>query len=265
MNVPTILQKIAAERLADVEADRAVLSDDAMFRLALSCGGETGRFRRTLQRAGVSLIAEIKRASPSRGRIAEIPDPVELASAYVQGGARAISVLTEPRHFLGDADDLHAIAASRIAPVLRKDFLVSPRQIFEAATWGASACLLIVGLLPTRDALSEMLQWCERVRLDALVEVHDEAELDVALEAGSEIIGINARNLHDFTMDPTLFGRLRARMPSGVIAVAESGIHTREDVMRAMGDGADALLVGERLASSPDPSQAVRELLEGAA
>lgn len=260
MTAPTILQKIASERRQDVEQLLQSTSLEALKDEALQTPSPQGRFKQALQRDGLSVIAEIKRASPSKGRIANIPSPVELASAYAQGGASAISVLTEPRHFLGSKDDLTAVAKASGLPILRKDFIIDPFMIWEARAWGASACLLIVALLPTVETLRPLLLEAQRAGLDVLVETHDEDELRVAIDAGADIIGVNHRNLHTFEVDMTLFERLRPMLPHDVVAVAESGIFDRDAAKAMHAAGADAILVGEHLARSADPALAVQRL-----
>lgn len=260
MSAPTILQNIANERRGDVDILQKETPLAQLKEAALKTPSPAGRFKDALAADGLSLIAEVKRASPSKGRIADIPSPVELAQAYATGGAAAISVLTEPRHFLGDKEDLQAVTNASGLPVLRKDFLIDPYMIWEARAWGASACLLIVALLPTPEQLAPLIEEARAAGLDALVEVHDEAELDVAVDAGAEIIGVNHRNLHTFEVDITLFERLRPRLPSGIITVAESGILSPDTARRMQRAGADAILVGEHLARAEDPVAAARAL-----
>lgn len=260
MGAPTILQRIAEERRSDVARDSALVSLDALREAALQTPSPNGRFAKGLRTGALEVIAEVKRASPSKGRIADIAEPVDLARAYGAGGAAAISVLTEPRHFLGTPDDLRAVAAASGVPTLRKDFLIDPYMVWEARLWGASACLLIVALLPRVEDLAPLLDEARRAGLDVLVETHDEEELAVAIDAGSDIIGVNHRNLHTFEMDMGLFERLRSRIPSNAIAVAESGIFDRATAERMRNAGADAILVGEHLARSADPEAAVRDL-----
>lgn len=260
MSAPTILQKIANERRADVEVAQAEKSLHALQTEALATNAPGKTFESALRAPGLSVIAEVKRASPSRGVIAGIPDVAAHASTYADGGAAAISVLTEPRHFQGRSEDLQLVATSSGLPVLRKDFLVDPYQVWEARLWGASACLLIVALLPDTKKLSAMLQTAEDAGISALVEVHDANELQVAVDAGATIIGVNHRNLHTFEIDLTLFERLREEIPANAVAIAESGIHGRDDALRMERAGADAILVGEHVAQSNDPARAIRML-----
>lgn len=256
---PDILARIGVERLAALALDRQREPDEVVFARATATPAPNGRFAAALSAPGLSVIAEVKRASPSRGRIAGIPDPVVLADAYAAGGAAAISVLTEPLHFLGSPADLQAVARGAV-PVLRKDFVVDVRQIWEARAWGASACLLIVAMHPTATALAPLIAACEDLGLAALVEVHDARECDVALVAGAQLVGVNHRNLRDFSIDMGLFAALRPQIPAGVLAIAESGIHDAATAARMLEAGADAILVGEHLARDPDPAAALRAL-----
>ncbi len=261
MSLPTILERIAGEREADVRAQAARYPLDAVREAALLVEVTPGGFYDALAAGPTGVISEVKRASPSKGRIADIPAPVTLAASYARGGASAISVLTEPRHFLGSEADLRAVAQSVTTPVIRKDFLVDPYQVWEARAWGASACLLIVAILNTPARLGAMLAVTTLAGIDALVEVHDEEELALAQEAGAKIVGVNNRNLHTFDVDLGTFERLRPLVSPGVLAIAESGIHNKADFDRMARAGADAVLIGEYLARSADPAQTIRELL----
>jgi indole-3-glycerol phosphate synthase len=211
---------------------------------------------------GVRLIAEIKRASPSRGVLKADLDAAALARTYAQNGAAAISVLTEVDHFRGslhDLADVKAAVTSQGLPVLRKDFLFDPYQLYEARAYGADAVLLIVAMLDAAR-LKELLAVARSLWLQALVEVHSEAELQTALDAGAEIIGVNHRDLKTFQMDMTLAERLRPLVPRGKVLVAESGISSRDDVTRMRRAGVNAILVGEALVTAPDVAAKVREL-----
>ncbi len=206
------------------------------------------------------LIAEVKRASPSKGLLSHDFDPVRLATAYEIGGAAAISVLTDKRFFQGHLDHLAAVRQAVRLPVLRKDFILDPYQIVEARAAGADAILLIVAALgdaDLRDLLAEAARW----GMAALVEVHDEAEAARALAAGAKIVGVNNRNLRDFSVDLETTARLRPLIPPDVILVSESGIHRAEDVRRLADMGVDAILVGEALVRAKDVVAKVRELL----
>lgn len=217
--------------------------------------------RAALLRDGVSVIAEIKRASPSRGALAPGLVAVEQARAYLGGGAAAISVLTEPEQFHGSLEDLRRVAELGV-PTLRKDCIVDPHQVWEARVRGAAAVLVIVTAL-TDDELDALMAASRRAGLDALVEVHHEEDLDRALAAGARVVGVNARDLRTFEVDPDAFGRLRERIPEDVLTVAESGVRGPDDVRRYGGEGADAVLVGEALVAAPDPKEAVAGLVAG--
>lgn len=208
----------------------------------------------------VAVIAEVKRASPSKGPLADIPDPAELAASYAAGGARIISVLTEQRRFHGSLADLAAVRAAVDVPILRKDFVVSPYQVHEARAYGADLVLLIVAALE-QNVLHALLDRVESLGMTALVEVHTEEEADRALEAGATLIGINARNLHTLEVDRGVFGRIAPGLPSGVLKVAESGVRNAGDLITYAGWGADAVLVGEGLVTSGDPRAAVSTLV----
>jgi indole-3-glycerol phosphate synthase len=209
---------------------------------------------------GVSVIAEVKRASPSKGDLAPIADPAALAREYAQGGASAISVLTERRRFRGSLDDLRAVRAAVDTPILRKDFIVTPYQLWEARAAGADLALLIVAAL-TPPELNALLAVTAEVGLTALVEVHDEDELDRALAAGATLVGVNARNLRTLDVQPDTFTRLAPRVPDGVVTVAESGIRGPDDVRRFAGAGADVVLVGEALVTGDDPRGTVEKMV----
>lgn len=213
-----------------------------------------------LARPGLSVIAEVKRSSPSRGALADIPDPAELASAYAAGGASAISVLTEQRRFGGSLADLDAVRERVSIPVLRKDFTVSDHQIWEARAHGADIVLLIVAALEDVE-LDRMLALTHHLGMTALVEVHDEAETRRAVAAGARVIGVNARNLKTLQVHPETFARLAPLIPDDRVRVAESGIGGPEDAARYAAQGADALLVGEALVTGADPRAAVAALI----
>lgn len=227
---------------------------------ALAAQASPRRLRSALGRPGVAVIAEVKRASPSKGDLAPGIDAVTQAQRYLDGGAAAISVLTEPSRFKGNLADLNDITVSTGAIALRKDFVVDELMIHEAVIAGASGVLLIVAAL-TDDELAAMHAEATRLHLDVLVEVHGEGEVERALAVGADIIGVNARNLATFELDRDAFGRIRAGLPSGVLAVAESGVRGPEDVHRARDEGADAVLVGEFVITSADPTTTVAALV----
>jgi indole-3-glycerol phosphate synthase len=211
----------------------------------------------------VKVIAEVKRASPSRGALAEIPDPAALARRYADAGASAISVLTEQRRFLGSLDDLVTVRAAVDVPVLRKDFVSSAYQVLEARAAGADLVLLIVAALPDED-LRSLLALVHDLRMTALVEAHDEQEVDRALDAGARLLGVNARDLDTFELDRDLFGRVADRIPADVIKVAESAVRTPADVAAYRAAGADVVLVGEALVTG-DPAVLIRAFKEATA
>lgn len=217
-------------------------------------------FATALAAPGVQLIAEIKRASPSKGVFQADLDPVAQAQIYVENGASAISVLTDEHFFRGSLEDLRAVKrAYPTVPALRKDFLIDPYQVYEARAAGADAVLLIVAILDDNQLRDLLALTCE-LGMDGLVEVHDEAELSRALNVAARVIGINNRDLRDFTVDLRTTERLHPLIPDGTIIIAESGIHTAADVQRLARAGVDAILVGEALVTAPDTAARVREL-----
>ena len=217
-------------------------------------------FARALSGRDVGVIAEVKRRSPSAGAIREDLDPVAHAQAYTQGGAVAISVLTDELHFGGSLDDLARVASAVAVPVLRKDFILDELQLYEARAAGASAVLLIVRAL-TSDGLRALARAARDQRLGVLAEVHSAAELELALGVDPTAVGVNSRDLATFAVDLGRAERLVALVPGGVPVIAESGIATREDVERMAAAGADLVLVGTSVAGNPDPERAVRELV----
>jgi indole-3-glycerol phosphate synthase len=207
----------------------------------------------------VKIIAEIKRASPSRGQLAEIPDPAALAVSYQNGGASAISVLTDARNFGGSLADLELVRASVSLPLLRKDFISLPYQVLEARAAGADLVLLIVAALD-QATLGELYTLTTQLGMNALLETHGADEIERALQIGAGIIGVNARNLNTFELDQDLFASLADHIPSGVIRVAESAVKSAEDVAHYRRAGADVVLVGEALVTG-DPVQTLTEFL----
>jgi len=212
----------------------------------------------------VSVIAEVKRSSPSKGELAEIADPAALAADYEAGGAAAISVLTEQRRFGGSLDDLRTVRAAVDVPVLRKDFIVTSYQLWEARAAGADLALLIVAALD-QVALECLVDRAQSIGLTPLVEVHDEEEVERALEAGATLIGVNARNLRTLAVDRDTFSRLAPRIPDDVVRVAESGVRGPHDVFEYAKQGADVVLVGESLVKGKDPRSAVADLVAAGA
>ncbi len=248
----TIVREAHA-RAAELEERRAELEQTA------ANVGVGPSLADALRRETVGLIAEVKRKSPSRGDIAPRLDALAQATHYLEGGAVALSVLTEPAHFGGSPQDVLDVRRSVLLPILKKDFHVAPIQLIEARALGASAALLIVRAL-SLEALSIMMQAGEALSLELLVEVRDEAELARALDAGATIVGVNNRNLESLVIDPSTAERLIPRIPSDVVAVAESGIVSRKDIQRYAAAGADAVLVGSSLSGAVDVARATRDL-----
>jgi indole-3-glycerol phosphate synthase len=255
----SVLDEILAGVRQDVERRREQIPLEQIRRLAAKAPPALDAYA-ALRRSGVAVIAEVKRSSPSKGQLAEIADPADLAGEYAAGGARCISVLTEGRWFGGSLDDLAAVRAAVNVPVLRKDFVVSSYQVHEARAHGADLVLLIVAALP-QNALVGLLERIESLGMTALVEVHDEEEADRALEAGARVIGVNARDLRTLEVDRSVFERIAPGLPSGVVKIAESGVRGPHDLIRYASVGADAVLVGEGLVTKKSPREAVAELV----
>jgi indole-3-glycerol phosphate synthase len=249
-----------------VEATRATVAarrDEvslAELRAQVDPAGRGRPFSEALVAPGVSLIAEMKRASPSRGPIRPDATVAEVVETYEAAGAAACSILTEPQFFGGSLDDLRAARAACELPLLRKDFIVDEYQLVEARLAGADAALLIVAALEP-DQLADLLHIGSDLGLDCLVEVHEEDEVEIAVDAGAEIIGINNRNLKTLEVDPETVLRLLPDVPAGTVVVAESGIVEPSDVRPLEEAGVDAILVGEALMDAADPAEAVRILL----
>ena len=257
--MPTVLETIVAgvrEDLADAEAatPRAEVE-----RLAAAAQPALDA-EAALRRPGLSLIAEVKRSSPSKGALAEIADPAALAADYEAGGATAVSVLTERRRFGGSLDDLDAVRKAVRIPVLRKDFIVEDYQVHQARAHGADLVLLIVAAL-TQDSLVRMHTLVRELGMTALVEVHDDREAARAVDAGATVIGVNARNLKTLDVDPDTFSRLAPLLPDDVVKVAESGITGPADAARYAAEGADAVLVGEALVTGGEPRRAAYDIV----
>lgn len=257
-----ILDKILADKYLEVEERKPSLSLHELMDAA-SCAAPPRDFTQALSSSksgNIRLLAEVKKASPSKGLIRPDFDPVAIAKTYEASGASAISVLTDEKYFQGHADYLKAVRAAVSLPVLRKDFIVDPYQIYEARAWSADAILLIVAAL-SKDRLSEYMALAASLGMASLVEVHTDQELDTALDINAIIIGVNNRNLQTFetSLDTTI--DLASRIPSGKVIVSESGIFSRDDVEYLMSAGVDAILVGESLMREPDPGVKVKELL----
>ena len=213
---------------------------------------------------GVAVIAEVKRSSPSKGALAEIADPAALAQDYEAGGAAAISVLTEERRFAGSLDDLVRVRLAVSVPVLRKDFIITAYQLFEARAAGADLALLIVAALSDPELVS-LVERARSIGLTPLVEAHTADEVKRAVDAGATVIGVNARNLHTLMIEPTTFARLAPLIPDGIIRVAESGVRGPHDVIELARAGADVVLVGEALVTGRDPKLGVADLVAAGA
>ena len=255
----TILDELAAHARERVAAAKKEKPLEEMRRQALSLPKGDFAFENALKKPGVSFICECKKASPSKGIIAPDFPYLEIAKEYEAAGADCISVLTEPKWFLGSDRYLREIALSVPLPCLRKDFTVDAYMIYETKLLGASAVLLICSLLG-EDALQAHIGLCDELGLSALVEAHDGEEVGLALRAGARMIGVNNRNLRDFSVDTDLSRRLRALIPSDVVFVSESGVRTAEDIEKLRETGADAVLVGETLMRAPDKAAKLAQL-----
>jgi indole-3-glycerol phosphate synthase len=257
-----ILKRILTAKTAEVAERRRERSVPALRERPLYGETRRGFARALVADAGRAIIAEIKRASPSRGIIRGDADAVATAKQYVAGGAAAISVLTDGPFFGGSLADLEAVRAAVPVPVLRKDFILDPYQVEEARAFGADAVLVIVAATDAPQR-RDLLASAAALGLDALVEVHDEAELEAALAAGATIVGINNRDLRSFHTTLAVSERLLPLVPPAVVAICESGLHAAADITRLATLGARAFLVGEALIQSPDPGQRLRELRGG--
>lgn len=254
-----ILDQLADYARYRTEQAKKTVPLSAVRERALSMPKGEFSFERALQKPGLSFICECKKASPSKGLIAPDFPYLQIAKEYEAAGADCISVLTEPKWFLGNDAYLREIAEAVSIPCLRKDFTVDAYMIYEAKLLGASAVLLICAIL-SEAQMKEYLAVCETLGLSALVEAHDEAEVEKALSAGTRMIGVNNRNLKDFTVDTENSRRLRSMIPKGTLFVSESGVSGPEDVERLAQIGADAVLVGEALMRAADKKQALSEL-----
>ncbi|MFE6158279.1 indole-3-glycerol phosphate synthase TrpC [Streptomyces sp. NPDC056486] len=260
----SVLDGIVAGARIDLAGRRAVVSEDQLRARADEYGQRAPAASEVIEGLrgtnGLRVIAEIKRTSPARGPLADIADPAALACAYEEGGAAAISVLTEPRRFHGSLEDLATVRAEVGLPLLRKDFVVDPYQVREARAHGADLVLLIVAALDQR-ALTDLIALSGKLGLVPLVEVHDAQEAARAVDAGAEVIGVNARDLRTLSVDPGTFDRIADRIPEGLVRIAESGVRGPEDAARYARSGADAILVGSALVTGDDPARAVAALV----
>ncbi|MCQ2518947.1 MAG: indole-3-glycerol phosphate synthase TrpC [Lachnospiraceae bacterium] len=255
----TILDELAAYAKERTEINKGRVSLQDVKKMALDAEKGSFAFENALKGDGISFIAECKKASPSKGLIAPVFPYLEIAKEYEAAGAECISVLTEPKWFLGSDEYLKEITASVKTPCIRKDFTVDEYMIYEAKNLGASAVLLICSIL-SKSQIEEYIGICDELGLSALVETHDEKEVETAVSVGARLIGVNNRNLKDFTVDTSNSARLRELIPSDVLFVSESGVKTAEDVALLRKIGADAVLIGETLMRSPDKKVKLAEL-----
>lgn len=258
----TILHQLAAHAKARIEQAKQALPLQTIRQQALACPKGTFSFERALKQPGLSFICECKKASPSKGLIAPEFPYLQIAKEYEAAGADCISVLTEPKWFLGSDAYLNEIAAAVSIPCLRKDFTVDEYMIYQAKLLGASAVLLICSIL-SQTQLRDYLAICDTLGLSALVEAHDEVEVQMALEANARIIGVNNRNLKDFTVNTENSRKLRDLIPPEVLFVSESGVSGPGDVQTLREIGADAVLIGEMLMRSPDKTKTLAALRGG--
>lgn len=255
-----MLTDLTAGALADAQRRRQSVSLSEVERLALAQVPALDAVAALAPADRVKIIAEVKRASPSKGALASISDPAALASSYAAGGASAISVLTEERKFLGSLDDLRSVRAAVKIPLLRKDFMAEAYQVFEARAAGADLVLLIVAALE-QPLMQELFDLSTELGMTVLVETHSGDELERAIDLGAQLIGVNARNLSTFELDRDLFSRLSDRFPADAIRVAESAVRSADDVAHYRAAGADVVLVGEALVTS-DPLVTLASFLE---
>ena len=259
---PDILKEIVEVKSEEVERLKTEAPLESLLE-RIEWQADPLDFSTRLKGADIKVIAEVKRASPSRGILRENLNPAWLATQYVKNGAAAISVLTNKDHFQGSLADLEAagaVAHTHLVPVLRKEFIFDSYQVHEARAYGADAILLIVSMLDI-DALAALKELAERYGMQCLVEVHDESEMDIAIEVGAQIIGINNRDLRTFHTTLDVTDRLGPRVPPDTILVSESGLRTRDDLERVRLAGASAVLIGDALVSAPDPGAKLRYLI----
>jgi indole-3-glycerol phosphate synthase len=259
----SVLDDIVAGVREDLAGREAAVPEAELHRLVADAPSPRDPMP-AFRSSGLSVIAEVKRRSPSKGDLADIPDAAALAQSYAAGGADAISVLTEPRRFGGSLEDLRAVRAAVDTPLLRKDFIVTTYQLLEARAAGADLVLLIVAALDDQT-LVRLHAEARALGMTALVEAHDAEEVDRAVAAGAELVGVNARNLRTLDVDPDTFGQLVGRIPDGVVRVAESGITGPADAARCAAQGADVVLVGEALVKDGEPAAAVAAMKDAGA
>jgi indole-3-glycerol phosphate synthase len=255
-----VLGELYAGSLADAERRRELISIDVLEKNALSNSPALDALKFLAPSANVKILAEVKRASPSRGQLADIPDPAALAKIYSDNGASAISVLTEERKFKGSLEDLESVRAVVDVPLLRKDFIANEYQILEARAAGADIVLLIVAGLKSSE-ISRLMEFTIQLGMTPFIETHSEDELKLAVDLGAALIGVNARDLSTFETDRNLFGDLVGIIPTGVIKVAESAVRNSDDIRHYREAGADVVLVGEALVTG-DPVLMLRSFLE---
>ncbi|MBR0141790.1 MAG: indole-3-glycerol phosphate synthase TrpC [Ruminococcus sp.] len=255
----TILDKLAELALKRVENARKLHSADEMKNKALSMEKGCFEFENALKKPDISFICECKKASPSKGIIAENFPYLQIAEEYEKAGADCISVLTEPEYFLGSEKYLREIAEKVNIPCIRKDFTVDEYMIYEAKILGAKAVLLICSIL-TEKQISDYIKICDNLGISALVEAHDSEEIKTAVNAGARIIGVNNRNLKDFSVDTNNSRKMRELVPNDIIFVSESGVKSAEDIKILREIGADAVLIGETLMKAPDKTAKLKEL-----
>ncbi len=255
----TILDELAQNAIKRVAEDKKTVSEKQMKDMAYAMGKGNFEFEKALKKEGMSFICECKKASPSKGIIAEDFPYLEIAAEYEKAGADCISVLTEPSRFLGSNGYLKEIAQNVSVPCIRKDFTVDGYMIYQAKVLGAKAVLLICSIL-TQQQIAEYIKICDSLGMSALVEAHDESEIQTALNAGARIIGVNNRNLKDFSVDTENSRRMRALVPEDVVFVSESGVKDEEDIARLNETGVDAVLIGETLMRAKDKQAMMQKL-----
>ncbi len=259
MPVPNILRKIIAQKQQEIAEQKRRRSENELRQQILRSEPALS-LSQALGQKGLSVIAEIKKASPSAGVIRENFDPLAIAKSYVQAGAHAISMLTDEHFFQGSLAYISQIRPVTPIPILRKDFIIDPYQLLEARAGGADAILLIVAALD-KFRLRELLAATHEFGLEALVETHSASEMEIAIDVGAHIIGVNNRNLETFKIDLATTEQLAPMIPEGTLLVGESGIHTRNDLQRMVQAGVDAVLVGTHFMKHPDPGTALKQFL----